>query len=96
MTPELLAVVLLAGPCAEARVRGLRVDRVFSRRRRASDDREAIAELGLGADAFVAASVEALALIDKDWPVIEKVAAALEQGYDLEFEEVEAIVDASG
>jgi hypothetical protein len=94
-SPHLHAVVLLAGPCAEARERGLRADRVFSGVA-ASGDREAVAALGLSEDQFLAATRDALALIDKDWAVIEKVAAELEQGYDLEFEEVEAIVAASG
>jgi hypothetical protein len=87
--------VLLAGPCAEARERGLRADRVFSGVA-AAGDREAVASLGLSEDQFLAATRDALALIEKDWPVIETVAAELEQGYDLEYEEVEAIVGAAG
>jgi O-succinylbenzoate synthase len=92
-SPHLHAVVLLAGPCAEARERGLRADRVFSGVA-AAGDREAVASLGLSEDEFLAATREALALIEKDWAVIERVAAELERGYDLEFEDVEEIVNA--
>jgi O-succinylbenzoate synthase len=94
-SPHLHAVVLLAGPCAEARERGLRADRVFSGVA-ASGDRQGVAALGLSEDQFLAATRDALALIEKDWAAIERVAAELEQGYDLEFEEVEAIVGTSG
>ena len=59
MSPELLAVVSLAGPCAEARVRGQRFDRMFSGVA-ATDDRESVAALGLTEEQFVAACREAL------------------------------------
>ena len=62
----------------------------------ASGDRQGVAALGLSEDQFLAATRDALALIEKDWAAIERVAAELEQGYDLEFEEVEEIVGASG
>ena len=91
VTPELLAIVLLAGPCAEARVTGRAVDEVFSDEE-ATDDREAIAELMLDADRFVAASVEALALLERDWQLIEKVAAELLRVPELAFDEVEALI----
>ena len=91
-SPHLHAVVLLAGPCAEARERGLRADRVFSGVA-AAGDREAVASLGLSEDEFLKATREALALIDRDWAAIERVAAELELGYDLEFEEVEEIIN---
>jgi hypothetical protein len=89
--PELLAVVLLAGPCAEARVTNREVDEVFLDEE-AVDDRDALASLMLGADAFVAASVEALALIERDWPLIERVADELLEVDELAYEEVEAMV----
>ena len=44
MPPELLAVVSLAGPCAEARLRGQRFDRMFLGVA-ATDDREAVANV---------------------------------------------------
>jgi hypothetical protein len=88
---HLHAVVLLAGPCAEARERKLRADRVFSGEA-AAGDREAVASLGLSEEQFLAATRDALALVEKDWPAIERVAAELEQGYDLEFEEVLELV----
>jgi hypothetical protein len=89
--PELLAVVLLAGPCAEARVTRREVDEVFTDEE-AADDREAIAALMLNQDQFVAASVEALALIDRDWPIIQRIANELMDVDALDYEEVEAMV----
>jgi hypothetical protein len=59
MPPELLAMVLLAGPCAEARLRQLRFDRLFAGVA-AMDDRGAIASLGLSDAQFVTASRDAL------------------------------------
>jgi len=91
MAAEASAMVLLAGPCAEARVRQLRFDRVFAGEA-ATDDREAVASLGLSDAQFVAASREALALIERDWALIERIASELELGKDLEFDEVEAMV----
>lgn len=94
-SPHLHAVVLLAGPCAEARERGLRADRVLSGVA-ASGDREGLASLGLSEEQFLAATRETLALIERDWPAIERVAAELELGYDLEYEDVEEIVNSRG
>ena len=91
MPPEALAVVLLAGPCAEARFRRLRFDRVLAGEA-ALDDRDALSTLGLSDAQFVAASRDALALIECDWPAIERVAAALMSGRQLHFDEVETIV----
>ena len=91
VSPELLAVVLLAGPCAEARLTDRAVDEVFSDEE-AADDREAITSLMLSADAFVKASVDALALIERDWPLIERVADELIEVDELDYEEVEALV----
>src|SRR5690349_6998081 len=91
MSPELLAVVLLAGPCAEARLTHREVDEVFADEE-ATDDREAIAGLMLSADSFVNASVEALALIERDWPLIEQVANELLEVDELGYDEVEALV----
>ena len=91
MPPELLAMVLLAGPCAEARLRQLRFDRLFAGVA-AMDDRAAIASLGLSDAQFVAASRDALALVECDWAAIERVARQLETGRALAFDEVEALV----
>jgi hypothetical protein len=91
MPPESLALVLLAGPCAEARARRLRFDRILAGEA-AMDDRDAIATLGLSDDQFIAASREALALIERDWPAIERVAHALMDQDQLSFDEVEKIV----
>jgi hypothetical protein len=98
MPPILLAVVLLAGPCAEARLRRLRFDRVFAGEA-AADDRTAVASIGLSQDQFVAASRDAMALVEQDWAAIERVAAELERVDELTFDEVEALVadlDAAG
>ena len=93
MPPEALAVVLLAGACAEARFRRLRFDRVLAGEG-ATDDRASIATLGLSDAQFIAASRDALTLIDQDWPAIERVANALMGGRQLRLHEVERIVEA--
>jgi len=93
MPPELLAVVSLAGPCAEAHVRGLRFDRIFQGEA-ATDDRESLASLGLSEDQFVVACRESIALIERDWPVIERVAQELSTAERLTFLQVDAIVAA--
>jgi hypothetical protein len=94
MPPELLAVVLLAGPCAEARAMRRRPDRVFEGFA-ASQDREAMATLGLSSAQFMTATREAIDLIERDWKIIERVAEELISGLRLTFNEVDAIV-ASG
>ena len=91
MPPEALALVLLAGPCAEARLRGLRFDRVFSGVG-AMDDRESIASLRLSPEQFLQVSRDAVAFVEEDWPAIERVAGELEAGVELDYDEVEAIV----
>jgi hypothetical protein len=91
VSPRLLAVVLLAGPCAEARLTDREVDEVFADEE-ATDDREAIVGLMLSADDFVAASVEALALIERDWALIERIAGELMEVDELGYDEVEAMV----
>ena len=73
MSAQASAMVLLAGPCAEARDRRLRIDRVFAGEA-ATDDREAVASLGLSDEQFVAASRDAVALIERDWALIERIA----------------------
>jgi hypothetical protein len=95
LPPELLAVVLLAGPCAEAKLRRLRFDRVFAGEA-AADDRMSIASMGLSNEQFLAASREAMALVDQDWAAIERVAAELETCDYLTFDEVEALVEQAG
>jgi hypothetical protein len=94
MPPELLAVVLLAGPCAEAKLRKLRFDRVFSGEG-AVDDRAAVASIGLSETQFVDASRDAMALIEQDWRAIERVAESLLVADELSFDEVAAIVSES-
>lgn len=91
VSPEVLAVVLLAGPCAEARATNREVDEVFSDEE-ALDDRDAITELMLNADDFLKASTEALALIERDWTLIERIADALMEVDELGYDEVEALV----
>jgi hypothetical protein len=92
MPPEALAVVLLAGPCAEARLRKLRFDRVLAGEG-AMDDRDALSTLGLSDAQFIAASRDALALIEHDWPAIERVAEALMGAGQLRFHDVERLVE---
>jgi hypothetical protein len=91
VSPDLLAVVLLAGPCAEARASERDLEEVFSDEE-AADDREALAALMLDADRFVAASVEALSLIERDWPLIERVASQLMEVDELDYSAVESMV----
>lgn len=91
MPPVALAIVLLAGPCAEARLRRLRFDRVLAGEA-AMDDRDSLATLGLSDAQFLSASRDALALIEHDWPAIERVADALMAGNPLSFDQVESIV----
>jgi hypothetical protein len=94
MPPELLAVVLLAGPCAEARERGLRADRMFDGVA-ATQDREAMAVLGLSEQQFIDATREALAIVERDWALIGQVAEGLADVERLDYEEVESIVHAA-
>ncbi|MEJ0084628.1 MAG: hypothetical protein WDO72_03010 [Pseudomonadota bacterium] len=91
MPVEALALVSLAGPCAEARLRRLRPDRVFSGVA-ALDDRESVAQLGLTEAQFVSASRDALDLVERDWALIEKIADALEAGGNLSYDEVAALL----
>jgi hypothetical protein len=91
VSPELLAVVLLAGPCAEARLTEQEVDEVFTGEE-AADDREALAGLMLTAEAFTNASLEALAIIERDWQLIARIADELMEVDELAYEEVEALV----
>jgi ATP-dependent Zn protease len=85
------AVVLLAGPFAEARLTGGTLHEVLADDP-AGEDREALATLGLDDDEFVAASREALELVELDWPAIERVADALLEQETLDFSQVEALV----
>ena len=91
MPPELLAVVSLAGPCAEARAQRRRADRVFEGYA-AGDDREAVATLGLSEAQFMNAYREAAELVERDWLIIEKIADELATIEYLTYEEVEEIV----
>lgn len=91
MPPELLAVVSLAGPCAEARLRGLRFDRMFLGEA-ATEDRESVAALGLSEDQFLTACRETIALVEQDWALIERVAEELTVAERLDYEDVEALV----
>jgi hypothetical protein len=91
MSPELTAIVLLAGPVAEARELQCTVDYVFADEP-AADDRESLASLALDEESFLAASREALALVEREWPTIERVASALMNESKLGFEQVLDIV----
>ncbi len=91
MPPGLVAIVLLAGPCAEAKLRKLRIERLFMGEA-AMDDRAGIAELGLSEEQFVAASRDAVELVEHEWPVIERVADALLDRGLLEFDEVADLI----
>jgi len=91
MPVEALAMVSLAGPCAEARLRRLRPDRVFAGVA-ALDDRESVAQLGLSETQFVTASRDALDLVERDWALIERIADALEEGGTLSYDDVEALM----
>jgi hypothetical protein len=91
MPPELVAVVLLAGPCAEARARGLRSDRMFEGEA-ATQDREAMATLGLTGSQCMAASRDAVALGERDWALLVAVAGKLCEVERLGYEEVVAMV----
>jgi len=91
MSPELLAVVLLAGPVAEARALQRSVDYVFADEP-AADDRESLASLALDEGSFIAASRKALKLVENEWPTIERVANALLNESKLRFEQVLDIV----
>ena len=88
---QLEAVVLLAGACAEARAMRQDLDEVFADDA-AGDDREALATLELSEAEFLAASREALAIIERDWHAIERIADALQTGRQLTFGEVDAAV----
>ena len=94
MAPELLAVVSLAGACAEAKLRGVRFDRMFQGVG-ATEDRESVASLGLTEQQFIVACRETVELVERDWELIEDVADELEAGYRLSFDEVDAIVTAA-
>lgn len=91
MSPELQAVVLLAGPVAEARALQRSVDYVFADEP-AADDRESLAALALDEESFLEASKEALALVEREWATIQHVASALMNESKLRFEQVLDIV----
>jgi len=93
-SPQMMAVVLLAGPVAEARALRRSVEYVFTDET-AADDRESISSLALDEASFLAASREALALVEHDWPLIERVANALMNERKLRFEQVLDIVTES-
>ena len=91
MAPELLAVVSLAGACAEAKLRGVRFDRMFQGVG-ATEDRESVAALGLTEQQFINACHETVEMVERDWALIERLADELEAGSRLSFDEVDAIV----
>lgn len=91
MSAETVAVVLLAGPVAEARALQRSVDYVFADEP-AADDRESLAALALDERTFLAASREALAIVEREWTTIECVASALMNESRLRFEQVLDIV----
>ena len=85
------AIVLLAGPFAEAKLTESTLHEVLADDP-AGEDREALATLGLDDEEFVAASREALALVEEDWAAIERVADELLECDTLDFAEVEALI----
>jgi len=85
------AMVLLAGPFAEAKLLESTLDEVLAGEP-AGDDREALATLGLTDQEFLSASRETLALVDQEWPMIERVASELMQRDWLAFHEVESLL----
>jgi hypothetical protein len=91
IAPTADAIVLLAGPFAEARLIDSTLHEVLAGEA-AGDDREALATLGLDDEDFVAASRDALALVEQDWAAIERVADALLECDTLDFAEVEALI----
>jgi hypothetical protein len=91
--PELMAVVLLAGPCAEARVTRRELDDVFTDEE-AADDRESLAGLMLDTGKFAQASRDTLELLEADWPLIERIADELLAVDALAYEEIEDLVAA--
>jgi hypothetical protein len=91
--PELLAIVLLAGPCAEARVTRRELEDVFADEE-ALDDRESLAGLMLDAERFLQASRDTLDLLEADWTLIERVAGELLEAESLGYEQVSALVAA--
>ena len=62
----------------------------------ATQDREAMAVLGLTEQQFIAATKEALGIVERDWALIQQVAEGLADEERLDYEEVESIVDAAG
>jgi hypothetical protein len=91
ISADIDAVVLLAGPFAEARLLDSTLHEVLAGDA-AGEDREALATLGLDDEQFVAASREALELVQQEWPLIERVAQALLERETLDFAEVEALI----
>jgi hypothetical protein len=91
IAPTADAIVLLAGPFAEARLTESSLHEVLADDP-AGDDREALATLGLDDEEFVAASRDALAFVEQDWSLIERIADALLENDTLDFAEVEALV----
>jgi hypothetical protein len=91
MPRKSFALVLLAGACAEAKLRGLRFDRVFAGIG-AMDDRESVASLGLSDEEFVAVSRDTVEFVEHDWSAIERVARELDAGAELNYDDVEALV----
>ena len=94
MAPELMAVVSLAGPCAEARALGRQDHKVFEDFA-AGDDRESVASLGLTEAQFLDAYREAAELVARDWALIERIADELTGIEYLTYEEVEEMVHES-
>jgi ATP-dependent Zn protease len=92
IAPTADAIVLLAGPFAEARLTESTLHEVLAGEA-AGEDREALATLGLDDEEFVAASRDALTLVEHEWAAIERVADALLESETLDFDEVEALLE---
>jgi hypothetical protein len=91
ISPQVDAMVLLAGPFAEAKLLESSLDEVLAGEA-AGDDREALATLGLTEHEFLNASRETLTLVDQEWAMIERVASELMQRDWLDFHEVESLL----
>jgi hypothetical protein len=91
LSAEVDAIVLLAGPFAEAKLLESSLDEILAGEA-AGDDRETLATLGLTDHEFLSASREALALVEQEWSMIERVASELMQRDWLDFHEVELLL----
>ncbi len=86
--PQLEAIFFIAGPYAECRRTRRSLPRLWIEQQDASD----VAALQLSEADFRKAVSQSMEIIDKNWPAVRRVAAALRRRQKLTFEEVEAMV----